>query len=127
MSDPLIQILTDILNQLRLLNAALARPGRAPEAPSPAHPSRVSRAPSGMHPAVPRILAEWYQRQGSQWLTTRQVGALGLQGTPMGSLRAVAFALSDWTGMPHTHNGATYQLLRRRSHNQSVWSVERLS
>jgi hypothetical protein len=75
------------------------------------------------------LLVAWHSRVQAAPLTTREARELGLPGFPAGSLTAAARALNGWSGVPYRALGGNqaYRLRRSRRHNQSLWSVERVS
>lgn len=120
MSDTLVEI----LNELRTLNATMAR---LEDRLTTARPvARVKEAPERFV-YVGAMLSIWYAKVGSAHLTTREARELGLPRFPTGSLTAIARTLHDWSENPWRALGENqvYRLRRSIRHNQRVWSVER--
>lgn len=123
MSDSLIEILRSIDARLERLERAVGeqRPSRR----------RSSRPPltEERERAILMVVSAWYHRVGDRALTTREVVAMGLEGAPKGTLCAVARELTAWSRHSYRMLGGNgvYQLRAKTRHNQSVWSVERLS
>lgn len=113
------ETLIEILSELRAIRATLERiPNVEPadERPTPEEERRRVV-----------VLATWHARVQDRVLTTREVVALGVEGMPSGSLRAVAQELGRWAGPRYRVIGGStsYGLRRTQSHGQAAWQVTR--
>lgn len=126
MSDPLIQILSDVRDlrsEVAELRAEIVELRSEVNRRRHRSVARIDEARRAL------ILSLWYERVESRVLPTRDVVALGLDGVPTGTLRAVALELDAWSGKTYRAPGAMdcYRLRRANRGGRACWAVERLS